>query len=108
MLHSALGSLKITGRKDYAKNRRLRTIAQLCQAISLQLSHVSTVGEKNLLNNNMSFTCAQSMVKVSPLTAEIGSGVWGTPGNFNRFHVLASLCIQVLRSPIFAALLHGT
>jgi len=25
------------------------------------------------------------------LTAEIGSGVWGTPANFNRFRVLASL-----------------
>ena len=30
-----------------------------------------------------------------PLTAEIGSGVWGTPTNFNGFRVLA-------------ALLHGT
>jgi len=35
------------------------------------------------------------MVNISPLTAEIGSGVWGTPANFNRFRVLA-------------ALLHGT
>jgi len=26
-----------------------------------------------------------------PLTAEIGSGVWGTPANFNEFCVLASL-----------------
>jgi len=30
-----------------------------------------------------------------PLTVEIGSGVWGTPANFNGFRVLA-------------ALLHGT
>jgi len=35
------------------------------------------------------------MVNFGPLTAEIGSGVWGTPANFNRFRVLA-------------ALLHGT
>jgi len=35
-----------TGRKNYAKNRHLRTIAQLCQAISSQLRHVSTIGEK--------------------------------------------------------------
>ena len=35
------------------------------------------------------------MVSFGPLTAEIGSGVWGTLANFNRFHVLA-------------ALLHGT
>jgi len=26
-----------------------------------------------------------------PLTAEIGSGVWGTPANFNGFRVSASL-----------------
>ena len=26
-----------------------------------------------------------------PLTAEIGSGVWGTPANFNGFRVLAAL-----------------
>jgi len=35
------------------------------------------------------------MVNFGPLTAEIGSGVWGTPANFNGFRVLA-------------ALLHGT
>jgi len=33
--------------------------------------------------------------ELSPLTAEISSVVWGTPANFNGFHVLA-------------ALLHGT
>jgi len=35
-----------TGRKKVAKNHLLGTIAQLCQAISSQLSHVSTVGKK--------------------------------------------------------------
>ena len=35
------------------------------------------------------------MVNFGPLAAEIFSLVWGTPGNFNGFHVLA-------------ALLHGT
>ena len=34
-----------TGRKNYAKNRDLRTIA-LCPAISAQLSHASTIGKK--------------------------------------------------------------
>jgi len=33
---------------------------------------------KNLLNNNVSPTCPHNMVNVGPLTAEIGSGVWGT------------------------------
>ena len=34
------------------------------------------------------------MVNICPLTAEIGSGVWGTPANFNGFRVLASLLQQ--------------
>jgi len=37
------------------------------------------------------------MVNFGPLAAEIGPVVWGTPGNFNGFHVLASL-LQRLRS----------
>ena len=32
--------------KNDAKNRHLRTIAQLCRVISLQLRHVSTIGKK--------------------------------------------------------------
>jgi len=31
------------------------------------------------------------MVNFGPPAAEIGSGVWGTPVNFNGFHVLAPL-----------------
>ena len=107
--------------------------------------------KKNLLNSNISSTCSHNM-NFGPLTAEIGSGVWGTPANFNGFRVLTSLLhrrrltevsqtlhdvspspglvhyihvrgscpltefyqvqnslyVQVLRSPILAALLHGT
>jgi len=35
-----------TGRKNDAKNRHLRTIAQLCRAISSQLRHVSSIGKE--------------------------------------------------------------
>ena len=35
-----------SGRKNDAKNRHQRTIAQLCRAMSSQLSHVSTIGKK--------------------------------------------------------------
>jgi len=35
-----------TERKNDAKNRHLRTIAQLCRAISSQLRHVSTIGKR--------------------------------------------------------------
>jgi len=68
---------------------------QICRAITLQLRHVSTIG-KNLLSSNISPTCPHNMVNFGPLAAEILSLVWGTPGNFNGFQVLA------------AALLHGT
>jgi len=77
------------------KNRDLCTIAQLCPAISPQLRHISTIGKKNLLSSNISSRYLHNMVNFSPLAAEIGPVVWGTPANFNGFHILA-------------ALLHGT
>jgi len=83
-----------TGRKKVAKNRHLGTIAQLRRAVSSQLRHVSTIGKK-FLSSNTSSTCFYNMVNFGPLAAEIVSLVWGTPGNFNGFRVLA-------------ALLHGT
>jgi len=36
-------------------------------------------------------TCPDNMVNFGPLTAEIGSGVWVNPTNFNGFCVLAAL-----------------
>ena len=47
--------------------------------------------EKNLLSSNISPTCPHNMVNFGPLAAEILSLVWGTPGNFNGFGVLAAL-----------------
>jgi len=81
---------EIQDAKKVAKNRHLGTIAQLCQALSSQLRHVSTIG-KNLLSSNMSSTCPHNMVNFGQLMADIGSGVWGTPANFNWFRVLAAL-----------------
>jgi len=46
--------------------------------------------EKNLLSSNTSSTGPDNMVNFGPLTAETGSGVWGTPTNFNGFCVLAA------------------
>jgi len=48
-----------------------------------------------LLSSNISSTCPHNMVNFGLLAAEIVSLVWGTPGNFNGFRILA-------------ALLHGT
>ena len=79
-----------TGRKNDAKNRHLRTIAQLCRAISPQIRHVSTIGKK-LLSSDISPTCPYNIVNFSSLAAEIVSLVWGTSANFNGFRVLTSL-----------------
>ena len=46
---------------------------------------------KKVLNSNTSSTCPDNMVNFGPPTAEIGSGVWGTPVNSNGFHILAAL-----------------
>jgi len=134
------------------KNRHLRTIAQICRAMSSQLRHVSTI-KKYVLNSNICSRCSHNMANFGPLTAEIGWRVWGTPANFDEFRVLASLlqrrhspeanqtlhdvwpspallhyiyifggscplvefcqvhnslCVQVLRFRILAALVHGT
>jgi len=77
-----------TGRKKVAKNLHLGTIAELCRAISSQRIHVSTIGKK-FSSSNMSSRCPRNMVNFGP-AAEIGSGVWGTPANFNGFRVLAA------------------
>jgi len=46
--------------------------------------------KKNLLSSNTSSTWPHNTVNFGPLAAEIGSGVWGTPANFNGFRGLAS------------------
>ena len=95
-----------TERKKVVKNRHLGTIAQLCRAISSQLRQLSTTGKK-LLSSNMPSRCPYNMVNFGPLTAEIGSGVWGTPANFNVFRVLAALLHGSECQPNFAALNRG-
>ena len=60
-----------------AKNYQKSTSTQICRAVSSQLRHVSTIGKK-LLNSNMASTCFHNMANFGSLTAEIGSGVWGT------------------------------
>jgi len=52
--------------------------------------------EKNLLSSNISSRCPYNMVNFGLLAAEILSLVWGTPGNFNGFRVLAALLHRTL------------
>ena len=78
-----------------AKNCHFGTMAQLCQAVSSQLSIDNR--KNNLLNTDTSSTCPgpHNMVNFGLLMAEICWRVCGTPANFNGCRVLA-------------ALLHGT
>ena len=94
--------------KKVTRNRHLGTIPQLCRAISSQLRHVSTIG-KNLLSSNISSIYSHNMVNFGPLAAEIVSLVWGTPGNFSGFRVLAALlhCTLVVSVSQTAALNRG-
>ena len=86
-----------TGRKKSQKFAICVRIAQLCRAISSHLRHLSTIGKK-LLNSNISPTSFHNLVNFGPLAAEIGLLVWGTPANFNRFHILALYILQGRRS----------
>jgi len=56
-----------TWRKNDAKNHHLRTIVQICQAISSQLRHISTFGKEvvNLLNSNIFSTYPHNTVTVT-------------------------------------------
>ena len=107
--------------KNYAENRHLRTITRLCQAISWQLTHVSTI-ENKLVKQ-------QYLIHMSSQYGELWpTNVWdrlaslGHPSKFQGVSCLGfatvplmdfcqvqnSLSIQVLLSPILAALLHGS
>ena len=77
-----------TDAKKSPKILHLRTVAQICRAISSQLRHLSKIG-KNMLNSNISLTRPHNIVNFGPVAAEIGSLVWGTPAI--GFRVLASL-----------------
>jgi len=47
--------------------------------------------EKKLVKRQYLLRMSPQYGELDPLAAEIGSGVWGTPANFNGFRVLASL-----------------
>jgi len=83
-------------------------LTYLLNTTSSQLRYISTI-EKQLLSSNMSPACPHNMVNFGPLTAEIGSGVWGTPANSNGFRVLQRYCTASSsgRQPNFAALNRG-
>jgi len=76
-----------TGRKKSPSGHHPTTLLGYIFATKACINNL----KKNLLSSNISSTCAHNMVNFGPLAAEIVSGVWGTPGNFNGFRVLAAL-----------------
>jgi len=134
------------------KNRHLRTIAQICWAISSQLRHVSTIRKKLVKHQYLLYVSSQ-YGELPPTNGRDRLASLGHPSKFQRvsrlgfltaptslngrqpnfawslaiswtgtlcIHFLGllpptdycqvqnSLCIQVLHSPILAALLHGS
>ena len=74
-----------------AKNRHLGTIAQLCQTISLQLRHVSTIGKKLVKQQYLLYMAPQyGELRLTSGWDHFVSLVWRTHANFNRFRVLAA------------------
>jgi len=57
-------------------------------------AHVDSL--KKLVKQQYLSTCPHNMVNFGPLAAEIVSLVWGTPGNFNEFCILAALLLGTL------------
>jgi len=60
--------------------------------------------KKNSLSSSTSSTCPYNMANFGPLAAEIRSGVWGTPANFNGFRVFAAL----LQGTVVVGVRHNT
>jgi len=78
-----------------AKSCHLRTIIQLCRAISSQLTHVSTIGKK-LVKQQYFLYMSPQYGELRPTSGWDISLVWGTPANFNWFRVLAVLLHSTL------------
>ena len=87
---AARGSLQIQDAKKLPKSPSGHHLTPLSGYI-FATKGMYRQSEKNLLSSNTSSTHPDNMMNFGLLTAEIGSGVWGTPTNFNGFCVLAAL-----------------
>jgi len=94
-----------TGRKKSPSRHHRTTLSGYIFATKARIDN----RKKNLLSSNISPTCPHNMVNFGPLTAEIGSGAWCTPANFNAFRFLAVLlhCSLVVGVSQTAALNRG-
>ena len=84
-----------TGRKNYAKNKHNRTIAQLCRATSSQLRHVSTIGRKFVKQQYLLHMSIQYGER-RPISGSDRSGSLGHPCKFQRVSRLGSVTARHL------------
>ena len=101
MLHAARCKYRTQKSRQKSPSGHHRTT--LLGYIFATKAHIDN--RKNLLSSNISSTRPYNMVNFGLLAAEIVSLVWGTPGNFNGFRVLASL-LQRRRSTEVNQTLH--
>jgi len=78
------------GRKKSPSEHHRTTLSGCISATKARIDN-----RKKLVKQQYVLYMSHNTANFGLLTAEIGSGVWGTPANFNGFRVLA-------------ALLHGT
>jgi len=71
----------------------------------LRITEAFIDNQKKIVKQQYLLYSPHNMVNVGPLTAEIGSKVWGTPANFSGFRMLASL-LQRRRSADVNQTLH--
>ena len=98
-----------TGRKNDANNRHLRTIAQLCRAISSQLRHVLTIGKKLVKWQYLPHMPSQ-YGELRPTSGSDPFVSLGHPKQFQRVSRLGSVTARHSssgRKPNFAALNRG-
>jgi len=93
MLHAA--RLKCRTQK-IAKNHHLRTIAQLCLAISLKLRHISKIGKKLVKHEYLFQISPPQYGELCPTNGWDQFGNLGTPANFNGFCFLPALLQGIL------------
>jgi len=83
------------GRNKVAKNRHLGTIAQLCQAISSQLRHISTIGKK-LVKQQYVLHISPQYGELRPTSGWDQSGSLRHPCKFQRVSYLGSVTARHL------------
>jgi len=70
------------------QNRHLRTIAQLCRAVSLELKHVSTIGKK-VVEQQYVFHMSPQYGELQRINGWHQFGSLGHPSKFQRVSHLA-------------------